>query len=269
LYFCYHAIPELQGMVGGLGPVVIALILDAGWSIGRRVLRSPGAVAVAALALAAGMLKVNTLWILLCAGGGSLLLMRMRSPAAPGVHAMLLPVASGGGAVATLAGTFLKVGLVFFGGGFVLVPVLHQRLVTELHWLTGREFIDGLAISNLTPGPVAVMATFAGFRQAGVTGALVATAALLAPSAVLMLVFSRQYAAMRGDARVQVFLDGLNPAVTGLIVSAAALLAGEALTSWQRWVFACVSLVVLRALEWPPIVLLAVAAVGGYFGWLG
>jgi hypothetical protein len=64
--------------------------------------------------------------------------------------------------------TFLKTGLVFFGGGFVLIPVLHHRLVTELGWLSPREFLDGVAISNLTPGPIAVLATFAGYHVAPV-----------------------------------------------------------------------------------------------------
>jgi chromate transporter len=67
------------------------------------------------------------------------------------------------GPLVGLTGTFLKIGCVFFGGGFVLVPLLHQHLVTNLRYLTEREFLDGVAISNLTPGPIAVLATFASF----------------------------------------------------------------------------------------------------------
>ena len=113
------------------------------------------------------------------------------------------------------------------GGGFVLVPVLHNRLVTQLGWLKPQEFLDGVAISNLTPGPIAVLATFAGFHLAGTTGALAATVALFAPGIVLMLAISHQYGRFRDDHRAQRFLAGVNPAVAGLILSAALVLGGQ------------------------------------------
>jgi chromate transporter len=79
LYFRFHAIPALQGAVAGLGPVVIALIVEAGWSIGGRVLRSPLAIVLAVMAFAAGALKINTLWVLLGAGAVGLLMIRSHS----------------------------------------------------------------------------------------------------------------------------------------------------------------------------------------------
>ena len=83
--------------------------------------------------------------------------------------------------VSQLVTTFFKIGLVFFGGGFVLVPVLHNRLVTQLGWLKPQEFLDGVAISNLTPGPIAVLATFAGFHLAGTAGALASYRRVIRP----------------------------------------------------------------------------------------
>jgi chromate transporter len=130
----------------------------------------------------------------------------------------------GAGPVSKLIATFFKIGLVFFGGGFVLVPVLHNRLVTQLGWLKPQEFLDGVAISNLTPGPIAVLATFAGFHLAGTAGALAATVALFAPGIVLMLAISHQYGRFRDDHRAQRFLAGVNPAIAGLILSAALVL---------------------------------------------
>jgi len=93
--------------------------------------------------------------------------------------------------VTVLITTFFKIGLVFFGGGFVLVPVLHNRLVTQLGWLKPQEFLDGVAISNLTPGPIAVLATFAGFTWPA-QPRLAATVALFAPGIMLMLAISHQ-----------------------------------------------------------------------------
>jgi chromate transporter len=216
LYFRYHAVPALQGAVAGLAPVVIALILDAGWSIGRKVLRSWPAMLIATGALAAGVAQWNAVWVLVAAGAaGFLLPARLTAPRQPrqpgkasGSGAVnLTPFAFfAAGPVSNLFATFFKIGLVFFGGGFVLVPVLHNRLVTQLGWLKPQEFLDGVAISNLTPGPIAVLATFAGFHLAGVTGALAATVALFAPGMMLMLAISHQHARFRDDRRAQRFL---------------------------------------------------------------
>ena len=244
-YFLYHSIPALQGVVAGLGPVVIALILDAAWSFGRQVLRSPAALCIAGAALAAGALKTNAVWVIVVAGTAGLLLPLARparpgAPTGPGkstLAAVALPAAIGPlSLLGSTTMTFLKMGLVFFGGGFALVPVLHHRLVTQLGWLNPREFLDGVAISNLTPGPIAVLATFAGYHVGGVPGALVATAALLAPAMGLMWLMSWQYERFRGDDRAQRLLAGVNPAVTGLILSAAVLLGGSAIGSWRGWI---------------------------------
>ena len=274
-YFLYHSIPALQGAVAGLGPVVIALILDASWLFGRQVVRSPAAVCIAVGALLAGALKTNAVWVILAAGTVGLLLPVVRrsragtpSGRSPGtLPALHIPAIIGPlSLLGSTAITFLKMGLVFFGGGFVLVPVLHHRLVTQLGWLNPREFLDGVAISNLTPGPIAVLATFAGYHVAGVAGALVATAALLAPAMGLMWLMSGQYERYRGDPRVQRFLAGVNPAVTGLILSAAVLLEGSAIGSWRGWILCGVALLLLRKLRWHPAFVLAVGSVAGYAG---
>ncbi len=125
----------------------------------------------------------------------------------------------------TLGLTFSKVGVVFFGGGFVLIPVLKQLLIDQLHWLTVPEFLDGVAISQLTPGPIAVIATFAGFRVGGWSGAMVATLGLFLPATVLMLLLSHSYQRFRHLQPVKHFLAGVNPAVVGMVVSAAVHLA--------------------------------------------
>jgi chromate transporter len=278
LYFRYHAVPALQGAVAGLAPVVIALILNAGWSIGRRVLRSWPAMVIAAGALAAGVAQWSAVWVLVTAGVAGFLLPRgltaPRQPPQPGKVAgsgavNLMPFAFfAAGPLSKLIATFFKIGLVFFGGGFVLVPVLHNRLVTQLGWLKPQEFLDGVAISNLTPGPIAVLATFAGFHMAGTTGALAATVALFAPGVVLMLAISHQYGRFRDDHRAQRFLAGVNPAVAGLIVSAALVLGRSALVSWHGYALFALSFCLLAGLRWHPAFILVIGAAAGYFGLL-
>ncbi len=159
--------------------------------------------------------------------------------------------------------TFFKIGLVFFGGGFVLVPVLHHALVGKLGWLSPQEFIDGVAISNLTPGPISVLATFAGYRLRGIVGALVATGALFLPTVVLMLVLCHQYGRLKDRRETHAFLAGVIPAVIGLVLSTAILLASGTLHSWRAFVFAGLALLVLIRWRVHPALVLAVGNAAG------
>jgi chromate transporter len=111
-----------------------------------------------------------------------------------------------------------------------------------------------------------VLATFAGYHVAGVAGALLATAALLAPALGLMWWMSGEYVRYRGDPRVQRFLAGVNPAVTGLILSAAWLLGTSAIGSWRGGVLCGVCLLLLSKFRWHPAFVLAIGAAAGYAG---
>lgn len=115
---------------------------------------------------------------------------------------------------------FFKIGLVFFGGGYVVIPVMHRELVANLHLLTEQEFIDGTAISQLTPGPVAILATFAGYKIAGVMGALVGTFAMFLPGSVLMLFISKSYEKIKESNLAHKVLNTIIPVVIGLLIAA-------------------------------------------------
>ncbi len=290
VYFRFHAIPAMQGAIGGLGPVVIALIAAAAWSMAGNAVRTRLAGVLALLALGLSLLKLNPAFILAAAGTAGLVLGKARlggpptrpparraepgEPRSPRPTALALGVgpaaaaAAGGVSLATLAWTFLKVGFIFFGGGFVLVPILHRHLVSSLGWLTPQEFLDGVAISNLTPGPIAVLATFAGFHLAGVTGALTATAALFAPALALMTVFSRGYTRFKDDQRVRDALAGIGPAVVGLVAGAIVPLAPGAIHGWAGLALAAAALLLLVRRRWHPAAVLAVGAVAGVIGWV-
>ena len=277
LYFRYHAIPALQIVIAGLGPVVIALIVNAAWSIGRRVLHSWSTRVIAIVAFASGLAHLNAALVLATAGATGLLLRLPtqvpKQPAPAGVSArasrvnslLAFPVLIGLPLVFT---TFFKIGMIFFGGGFVLVPILHAHLVTELEWLKPQEFLDGLAISNLAPGPIALIATFAGYHFAGLNGALLATTGLFGPGVLLMLAISYEYQRFRSDARTQRFLAGINPAVAGLILAAAPLLGRSALVSWRGYLLFTLSLALLARFRWHPVFVLITGAAAGYAGLL-
>lgn len=289
LYFSYHAIPALQSAVAGLGPVVIGLILSAAWSMGRKAFQSWIAVLLCAAATVAGLYRINPIYVLVGAGilgltlgtrvGGlnqSLPVLaapkagREKNKMSMGsfLWTFSLPAAAAGASLAKLCVTFFTIGLVFFGGGFVLVPVLHQTLVVKLSWLSPQEFIDGVAISNLTPGPISVLATFAGYRLRGIAGALVATGALYLPAVVLMLVLCHQYERLKDRKEMQAFLAGVIPAVIGLVLSTAMLLASGTLHSWRSFVLAGFALLILIRWRVHPVFLLAMGAVAGTAGML-
>lgn len=127
----------------------------------------------------------------------------------------------GWAALGHLGWVFLKVGFVFFGGGFLLIPILHRDLVVHLKWLSHSEFVDGVAFSQLTPGPVAILATFCGFERGGVAGAVVATFCVFLPAFILMVVLSHVYTRIRELAPVQSIMRVFPPAIVGLLVAAA------------------------------------------------
>jgi chromate transporter len=283
LYFSYHAIPALQGAVAGLGPIVIALISSAAWSMGRGALRSWVAAVLCAAAIIAGLYHINPVYVLIAAGAIGLALRTRVSGAdqslsasaaaradqrkeTRGVGALMLPLwlpVAGGISLLKLAATFFVMGLMFFGGAFVLVPVLHQTLVLKLGWLSPQEFIDGVAISNLTPGPISVLATFAGYRLRGLVGALVATGALYLPAIIVMLMLCREYERLKNRTETKAFLAGVTPAVVGLIVSTAILLAAGTLHSWRALSIAGCALYVLIRWKFHPALILALGALAG------
>jgi chromate transporter len=124
-------------------------------------------------------------------------------------------------ALITIAWIYLRIGLIFVGGGYVLIPLLNHIMVEQYRWLTLRQFLDGLALSQLTPGPLAMLATFTGFRAGGIPGALVATIFIFLPCVVLMLIVGRNYDRLKKIDIIGSTLGGLLPAVVGLVAAAA------------------------------------------------
>ncbi|HEY9648074.1 MAG TPA: chromate transporter, partial [Chroococcidiopsis sp.] len=116
---------------------------------------------------------------------------------------------------------FLKVGSLIFGGGLVIIPLLEHEVVEQFQWLTRTEFINGVAIGQVSPGPVVLTAAFIGYKVAGVLGALVSTIAIFAPSFAFIMLASPLLLRLRQNAWIQSFLKGVMPAVLGAIAAAA------------------------------------------------
>lgn len=145
----------------------------------------------------------------------------------------------------SLAGIFMRAGALTFGGGFVMIPLLEQELVQARHWLTPQAFADAMALGQITPGPVVITATFIGYTTAGLAGALLSTVAVFLPSFGMVLLVSSSMERFRTTLTVQAFLDGIQPAVVGLMMAAAISLARNGITDWPGAALAAIAFVLL------------------------
>jgi len=139
-------------------------------------------------------------------------------------------------ALLTIAWIYFRIGLIFVGGGYVLIPLLKHIMVDQYGWLTLHQFLDGLALSQLTPGPLAMLATFTGFRSGGFLGGLIATVFIFIPCVVLMLIIGRNYHRLKDIDFIKSTLDGLLPAVVGLVAAAAWNLGVSSLSGVKEFV---------------------------------
>ena len=163
----------------------------------------------------------------------------------------------------TLAWIYLRIGLMFVGGGYVLIPLLKHIMVDQNGWLTLRQFLDGLAISQLTPGPLAMLATFTGFRAGGFMGGLVDTVFIFIPCVVLMLVVGRNYNRLKSIDVIKNTLDGLLPAVVGLVAAAAWNMGVSSLSGIRELVILAVGFAIFKWTKVSPMVVILGAGLLG------
>ena len=162
-----------------------------------------------------------------------------------------------------IAWIYFRIGLMFVGGGYVLIPLLNHIMVEQYRWLTLRQFLDGLALSQLTPGPLAMLATFTGFRAGGFPGAFVATIFIFIPCVVLMLIVGRNYDRLKKIDIISSTLDGLLPAVVGLVAAAAWNLGVSSLSGLKEFLILAVGFAIFKWTKITPMVVILGAGVVG------
>ncbi len=162
-----------------------------------------------------------------------------------------------------IAWIYLRIGLMFVGGGYVLIPLLNHIMVEQYRWLTLRQFLDGLALSQLTPGPLAMLATFTGFRAGGFPGALVATICIFIPCVVLMLIVGRNYDRLKKIDIISSTLDGLLPAVVGLVAAAAWNLGVSSLSGLKEFLVLAIGFAVFKWTKISPMIVILGAGLVG------
>lgn len=162
---------------------------------------------------------------------------------------------------------FSGISLSLFGGGYVMIPIMQSLFVTELHWLTRQEFIDAIAFSQLTPGPILVSATFIGYKLYGFAGALLATVSIFAPSALLMILVSRIYSIISHLQYVRHILTGVKSVVIGLIAGAAIKIGMHVQWNVSLALVTTASFVMLYFYKISPVYIILVCAIIGMLLW--
>lgn len=202
LYFRFGTLPQVETVFWGLQPVIVAIVLAAGWKIGKAGVKTPVQAIIAAVGAAVSVVSGQAIIAAMVFGGGVTWWLWRDERGRPGPGDVgagdspgvpedtgskgggttetrggwfALPMALGGGALGVLGtvfGTHLWIGSVLFGGGYVLVALLEPFAVGEYGWLTAGQFLDGVALTQAVPGPISTLSAFVGYAAAGVPGAL-------------------------------------------------------------------------------------------------
>jgi chromate transporter len=282
-YFAYGNLSFIRPFFIGLGALVVALLVNATIKLGQSVFKkfdrqeAMGLTIALATFTSAFFLHINIIWLILSAGligivcfyfipgseGGpskpdasnsvsadrptmnlrALDFLPVLLVAAVEIAILFIPQ------VNHVFLTFINIGLLAFGGGFTSIPIIQHQIVDNLHWLNIHQFMDGIALGQVTPGPVLITATFIGYKVLGVKGALAATLGVFTPSITLMIALSGLHEKARNSKMVKAIVKGLLSGFIGLLVSVTAQFAVKSLLSWQAWLIFVVSLIVIFYLK--------------------
>lgn len=160
--------------------------------------------------------------------------------------------------------TFFKIGLFSFGGGYAMLPLIQREVVSLHNWISAKEFIDVVAISQVTPGPIAInSATYIGYKTAGFLGSTVATLGVIAPSIIIMIIISRFFIKFKNNKHVENAFLGLRPATIGLIGAAAILVANDSFIDFKSIIIFAAAFLLSYKYKLDPILLTVLSAAAG------
>ena len=290
LYFSYGNIPAVKNVFSGITPAITALIVTVAIGMTRKTIKLPAQLTICLLAalllILVGGFAVTFLLIVVSGIAGAFLFRQSPEQALAGdekihfenkqlvisgvVLLLLLCTLLWGGQYpgapkdVQILSTFSGISLTLFGGGYVVIPALHELFVENLNWLTSAEFADGIAIGQITPGPIFVTATFIGYKVAGVVGAFLATVAIFTPPAVLTVLLSRFVKILNQSSVVKAAMKGVRAAVIGMIF-ASAITIGQTITPSvvSAIIFAAIFIISLKYTI-SPVYLIIASGVAGF-----
>jgi chromate transporter len=245
LYVKYGSLPQASWLLYGVKPVIIAIVGQALWVLGKAAIKNTLTLIAGAAVIVLIFLGANEIVLLFAAGFAVMIVDNLRRgwrPPQTGVWAIAagapLFVAADGAALAepvtltALTLFFLKIGSILFGSGYVLLAFIRADLVERWHWLSDRQLLDAIAIGQFTPGPVFTTATFIGYLVAGSPGAVLATLGIFFPAFVFVALSSPLIPKIRRSPWASGFLDGVNAASLGLMAAVTWQLGRSALVDW-------------------------------------
>jgi len=260
VYFTWGDMPAVNSVFQGFLPAVAAIIAATAINMGKKALSGLTEFAIAVTA----MLMIifvggfySTIVVMLCAGFLGWFLYRnedyidrpetskanlpknhstywvlLASGSAIGLITLIVALQSALNAKVLLAAellvTFAGMSVLLFGGGFVFIPLMQESIVEGHQWVTHKEFIDAIAMGQITPGPILISATFIGYKVAGISGATLATIGIFAPPAIIMLICTHYMQLLKTSIHVKAVLKGVRCGVIGMIAAAAYVVAKSA-----------------------------------------
>jgi chromate transporter len=299
IYFAYGNIPEFQRFFEGVLPAVAAIILSVAIRMSRKNIKDKKQVVLAIIALVL-ILWIGGFFItlLIVLGGGITGYFLYR----PSRTANADP-AEGEGMFRELTGWIRKnlrifgiiviillilyflplffpldpvfrilhrllftlggVSVTLFGGGYVFIPMLQELVVTKMHWLTNQEFIDGIAMGQITPGPIMISATFIGYKLAGIPGAVVGTLAIFVPPGLLIMFASHIMGYLKRSAHLKAVFMGIHPAVIGMIFAAGIIIGMSMPQEWLQFIILAASFILAYTFRVDILFIIPLAGLAG------
>jgi chromate transporter len=253
-YVEYGSTPQGNALMYGIKPVIIAIVLQALYGLGRTALKKPLLAVVGAAALALYLFGFNELLLLF--GGALLVVLFQAARRAPQGMAAVAPLFGLKAWLPQTAETtavplgqlflvFLKAGALLYGSGYVLLAFLRNDLILRFGWMSDQQLLDAVAIGQFTPGPVFTTATFVGYILAGIPGAIVATVGIFLPSFLFVALLARIMPHLRKSVWTAAFLDGVNASALGLMAGVTWQLGVAAIFDIPTALLAIVSAVLL------------------------
>ncbi len=284
VYFTYGNLSFVKALFAGLGSLVVALLVNATLILGRSVFKKidrkdiKGLVIGVAAFIGIYFLKINIVWIIFASGSlgflfyyftrefedektdtGEALLSEPKTLKREPLSAkdfipvilvalifltgLLLPTTR------NIITTFLGIGTLAFGGGFTTIPLIQHQVVDVHGWLSVKQFVDGIALGQITPGPVFITATFIGYHVTAILGALFATLAIFAPSLTAMIALADIHGRVQNLKIVKVVVKGFLSGFIGLLAAVTLQFAFKSLIGWQAWLIFALSIIWLLILK--------------------
>jgi chromate transporter len=273
-YVRFGGLPWMRGAFYGIGASVIAIVA---YSASRLVRKTVGHdrllwAIVVINAIVTAWTETELVWVIAACGLVVLIVRRSVQPslglaaffvvppwALTGIHGK-----APGSALVGIAAYFAKAGALVFGSGLAIVPFLHGGVVQQMHWLNEQQFLDAVAVSMITPGPVVITVAFIGYLLAGPLGACAAAVGVFLPTYLFVVLIARQFQRLAANRGLRAVIDGVTAAATGAIAGAVFVLGRRALTDVATWsIFAVtLALVVLAKRIAEPLILLSAGVLG-------